>query len=192
MRLINFVKSNPNGHRDALIIGVLMAVVVLGPLLFSRSFPVYKANAHEFSVVPTAGGEFKLCIAVEGATQLYAWQGKVGFNPNVFAVVSVAAGDFLSKDTLVISSAEGYSGSELTVPGAVLVFTYDAEQGTLLVGATILGSSPGMTGDGALATVAFKMLAAEGNADLGLYGDVILISPNMVDAEGTLSAKITA
>ena len=192
MRLIHFMKDNPNGNRDALVIGLLIAVVVLGPLLFSHPFSSYKAYAHQFTVVPTAENEFKLSIGVEGAEQLYAWQGKIGFNTKAFVLTGVVAGDFLSEDTLVINSADDYVVSELNVPGAVLVFTYNAEQGTLLIGATILGESAGMTGDGELATVSFKILDAEGNADLGLYGDVILNNPSIVDAKGTLLTRIEA
>lgn len=190
-KIHRFIKENPNGNRDAFITGAFFAFVLLGPLLFCYPFGAYVHQVHAFNVTCPAGSEFSLSISIHDADDLCAWQGKIKFDPNVFVVTNVLAGNFLSDNSLVINATDGLVSNEPQSLESVLVFSTEIDSGTVLIGGSLLGNVRGKSGDGILATVVFNVaVTSTENIDLGLEGDIILLNSDMVDAKGVLSAKI--
>ncbi len=190
-RMVRFIRDNPHGNRDAFLIGAVFVFMILGPLMFVQPFTSPIAHAHSFDIVPSAGGEFNLVVGVQSVDYLYAWQGKIRYNPNVFQIKEIIAGNFLSANTLVLNSSDSIIPDAGAYPEAVMAFSCDGEQGMLFIGGTLIGDSPGKTGDGKLAVVTFEVLVApDQNADMGVSGDVILLNPDLLDAKAELSTRI--
>lgn len=190
-RISRFIKENPNGNRDAFLLGAFLAFVILSPLMFYHPLIAYAHRNHNFVAVPSGGKEFNLKIIVQGADDLYAWQGKIKFNPDVYTLTGVMAGDFLSENTLIINSTEGYTMSEAKQPGAVLVFTYDVKAGSLLIGGSLLGDTEGRSGEGILTSITFSILQPTvGYINIDLAGEIVLLSSDMKDAKGTIYTQI--
>ena len=189
-RIYRFIKENPNGNRDALIIGVLLGFLVLGPLLFAQPFFVVKAHhVHDFDLQPSLEDSFSVAINVRDAVDLYGWQGKISFDSNVLVVADVVAGDFLSSNALVVNATGGYLIDEPESPESLLFVDVD-ESGVLFMSGSLLGDVLGKSGNGRLVSVTFE-IASDATEDLtaNLEGDVILVNHNVRDAEGTLEIE---
>ena len=91
------------------------------------------------------GHTFSLNVDIANITDLYAFQFDLGFDPTILAAVSVTEGSFLPA-----------GGSTLFFPGTV-----DNVAGNVtFIADSLVGSIPGVSGGGTLASIAFDVLAS--------------------------------
>lgn len=191
-KAIHFIRDNPKGNRDAVLIIAFFALILVGvthPFIVTAHY-VHKIDAVSQISDPT----FQARISITNAVDLYSWQGKITFDPTALKVVDVAAGDFLSDETIVINSTDDISS--ISTPSSacsILIFTTDTDSrgGVLLIGGSLLGQVQGSYGEGTLATITFSVIDGEAdtvNANLG--GGIILLNTDLSDAKGTLKAEI--
>jgi hypothetical protein len=190
-KAIHFIKDNPKGNRDAVLIIAFFALLMIG---VTRPFMVTGHCVHKIdtgSIISDATFEVK--ISITNAVDLYSWQGKITYDPSILKVVDVAVGDFLSADTIVINATDEISSiSASSSVCSILIFTTDAEsEGVLLIGGSLLGKVQGSYGEGTLSTITFSVVDEEMetiNANLG--GGIILLNSDLSDAKGTLKAEV--
>ena len=189
-KIYRFVKENPNGNRDALIIGVFLAFLIAGPLLFAHPFFVVHAHrVHNFDLQPLLGDDFTVSIGVRDAVDLYGWQGKIRFDPNVLVISDVTAGDFLSSKALVVNATGGFLIKEPQSPESLLIVAIDGS-GVLSISGSLLGDVPGKSGSGRLVTITFDIASdPQENIEVNLVGDIILVNHEVRDAEGVLEIE---
>jgi hypothetical protein len=104
------------------------------------------------------GQSFSVYIKISDVTDLYGWEFKLSWNPNLLDVIDVTEGPFLKQGgdtffTKKINNTAGY----------------------ILVDCTLLGDVPGVSGDGTLASVKFYA-EEEGSTVLDLYDTILLNS----------------
>jgi len=134
-------------------------------VLFSFLLSASTGLADSISIVgpassPTVGDTFAVDVDVIGITDLYAFQFDITFNPVLLSAVSVTEGAFLPS-----------GGTTFFVPG-----TIDNVGGTVAATAdTLIGSIPGVSGDGTLAMFDFTALAP-GTSALSFANEILLDS----------------
>jgi hypothetical protein len=106
----------------------------------------------------TGGQTFFIDIKISDVGDLYGWEFKLGWNPDLLNVVNVIEGNFLKQGGLtffwpIMNNTEGY----------------------ILVDCTLLGDVPGVSGSGTLATVAFYA-ENQGESILDLYNTILINS----------------
>jgi hypothetical protein len=94
---------------------------------------------------------FTAQIMVHNVADLYAWQAAVTFDPDVLVVVDVTPGDFLNVEFPFFVWSEDSSLGE----------------GNVLLGSTLHGNVPGVSGTGTLASLEFGVIG-EGSYELQL------------------------
>jgi hypothetical protein len=121
--------------------------------------------------------DFDVPVTITGASDLYAYQFDLTFDPNVLQLLSIDEGSFL-----------GTAGSTFFIPGTIdnvlgsATFTADS----------LLGPGPGAVGSGTLATFNFQAVAGDITAlDLA---NVVLLNSNLNDigfmtAGGTVTVQ---
>lgn len=110
---------------------------------FSSAFaiPVLSISPTSMDVLP--GDAFSLNVEISDVIDLYAFQFDLTFDPALLAATAVAEGPFLLN-----------GGSTFFIPGVI-----DNLGGSIVSTAdTLLGSVPGVTGSGTLATFSFDAL----------------------------------
>jgi len=100
------------------------------------------------------GDVFTVQVMIDGASDLGAYEFKMNFNPSVVNVLDVVDGSFLG------------STGRTPIP---LVKSIDNTAGTLAFGAVSIGTDPGPSGTGTLATITLKAMGA-GSTPLDLFG----------------------
>jgi len=135
-------------------------------LLFGIFFTVAKT---ETSLSPTAtiyvnpttsrvpvGETFTIEVKISGALDIYGWEFKLKWNPNLLDLVKVAEGGFLKQrgDTFFTTKTNN------TV-------------GYVIVDCTLLGNVSGVSGNGTLATVDFKA-EVQGESILDLFETTLI------------------
>jgi hypothetical protein len=144
---------------------------IVGLLLF-MSTPMF---ADVISVVgpatnPNVGGTFEVDVKVTDITDLYAFQFDLTFDPTLLSAVSVTEGAFLPS-----------GGTTFFIPG-----TIDNVGGDVSATAdSLVGTIPGVSGDGTLVEFRFTALAA-GTSALLFANEILLDSYlNDITAETT-------
>lgn len=111
------------------------------------------------------GKSFGVNIVIHDATDLFAFQFDLSFDPRLLSATSVAEGGLLS-----------VGGPTIFFPG-----TIDNVAGRIsFTLGTLTGSLPGVNGTGALAGIEFRSRNASGIAALRL-SDIILLDSNLAD-----------
>jgi len=189
-KIHHFVKENPNGNRDALIIGVVLGFLIAGPLLFANPLFVVRAHRlHNFNLQPLPGDDFTVTISVRDAVDLYGWQGNIRFDPNVLAVLDVTAGDFLSGNAIIVNATGGFLLKEPQSAESLLIVAVD-ESGVLSIGGSLLGDVRGNSGSGRLVTITFEVVNdLQEDIEVNLVGDIILVNHKVLDAKGVLEIE---
>jgi len=190
-KAIHFIKDNPKGNRDAVVIIAFFALMMIG---ITRPFMVTAHHVHEIDTgAQVSDATFQVTLGIANAVDLYSWQGKILYDPTVLKVVDVGAGDFLSSETIVINSTDEIS-SISTPPSAcsILIFTTDTDSsGVLLIGGSLLGKVQGSYGEGTLATITFGVINEQiGTINANLGGGIILLNSDLSDAKGILTAEV--
>jgi len=105
------------------------------------------------------GRNFYIRIEIQDVIDLYGWEFKLGWNITLLDVVGVEEGTFLKA-------------------GGDTFFTFKINDtwGYLIADCTLLGSVPGVSGDGTLAIIEFRVKTS-GECTLDLY-DTILVNSN--------------
>ena len=113
------------------------------------------------------GQSFGVYIVIHGATDLFAFQFDLSFDPRLLSAISVAEGGLLSS-----------GGSTIFFPG-----TIDNVGGRIsFTLGTLTDSLPGVDGTGALTGIVFRSRNASGIATLKL-SDIILLDSNLADLD---------
>lgn len=142
-----FVRENMAGKSSTFILIGLIAFAMASN--FTMSLASSRSNLLTFK------------IKISGAVDLYAWQTKVVFDPNILTVVDIEQGDFLSSKALTVNS------TIINIPppeeinkfegDSIFVFNSRIGYGAILVGESRIGDVPGVSGDGTLATITFSI-----------------------------------
>jgi cohesin domain-containing protein/PEP-CTERM motif-containing protein len=124
----------------------------------------------------TVGSTITVDVTITGATDLYAFQLDLGFDPSVLAATSVTEGSFLTG-----------AGSTIFFPG-----TIDNVLGSMSNNAdTLVAAIPGVTGDGILLAIQFSVIGT-GTSSLTPENLLLLDSNfNLLNAS-SVDATITA
>ena len=152
------------------IVGVLLASLFSSSTWADPVLSVFPAT----STVST-GNAITLDINITGASDLYAFQFDLNFNPSFVSAVSVAEGPLLTS-----------GGSTFFIPG-----TIDNVGGTVAATADSLETAiPGVTGDGILAVLTLQGVAT-GTSSID-FANVILLDSNLDSLNfTTLSGGVT-
>jgi len=110
------------------------------------------------TITAVFGQTFLIDIKISDVSDLYGWEFKLGWNPDLLNVISVTQGNFLKQGGLtffwsIMNNTEGY----------------------ILVDCTLLGNVPGVSGSGTLATVKFYA-ENQGESILDLYNTTLINS----------------
>src|SRR5947209_979880 len=142
----------------------IAAVLLLTPLLSAGT--VLSAG----SATVSTGDVFTVPVSITGASDVFAFQFDLAFDPAVLQLQSISEGGFL-----------GTAGSTVFVPGSI-----DNTAGTATATAdSLTGTGPGASGSGTLADFTFQAIAT-GTSALTLSG-VILLDSSLNDIPFTTS-----
>lgn len=147
----------------------VLQVLALGSFLIA---PVLNADVMSVgSATESLASNFDIPVTISGATDLYAFQFDLSFDPEILQLQSVTEGPFLPS-----------GGSTFFVPG-----TIDNVAGTATFNAdTLIGSIPGVVGDG---TITFLNFTAVGNGTSALnLANVILLDSNLNELSFTTTS----
>jgi hypothetical protein len=138
--------SDMNMLRERAIITLLVSI-----LLFTCYSATIAALGTTMQVKPSAatakmGQAFSINITMDQVAGLTAWEFTIYYSNALLKCIDAAEGPFLN------SSGDTYFLKYLTD-------VYNATHGRLMVGCTLLGMVPGVSGSGVLATVTFKAKA---------------------------------
>ncbi|MDI6904741.1 MAG: cohesin domain-containing protein [Candidatus Bathyarchaeia archaeon] len=108
--------------------------------------------------IVAVGQTFIVEIKIYEVSDLYGWEFRLRWNPNLLDVVDVTEGNFLKQggDTFFAKKANNTAGN-------------------ILVDCTLLGNVPGVSGNGTLATVEFYA-EVQGESILDLYETTLISS----------------
>ena len=147
---------------------ILSAILFLFITIVFVPLPVLADNA-VVSVQPPVsnpgvGSSFDVFVNISSVKDLYAFQFDVGFNPSVISALTVTEGAFLPN-----------GGTTSFIPGSI-----DNIGGLITNNADILlGSIPGVSGDGPLLEISFQALTA--GVSLISLSNIILLDSNSDD-----------
>jgi len=121
---------------------------------------------------------FTVNVNIENVVDLFSYETKLGYDPNVLEVADIEEGSFIKDQT--------------TSPSGTFFLTI-IEDGFVHVACLTIGKYPGVSGSGTLFTVTFNVVKA-GTSPLHLY-DSILLDSNVTEmphdtADGTVQATI--
>ncbi len=106
---------------------------------------------------------------ISNASDVYAWQLYVRWNPSILKFVTLTSGGFLNKDEQVniTQIPDQWVDIQLSLSkvepnsGALRVYRlYENESGRLLIGETRLGPHAGISGKGTLCSVVFQVMSS--------------------------------
>jgi len=192
-KVVRFIKENPDGNRDSLMIVSVFAFLIISSVL-TNTLIVRANRVHNLNTdYQIADATFEVKIGISNAANLYAWQGKITYDPTILRVVNVASGDFLSSEAIVINATgQVYSPDTSCSACSLLIFATDASkfEGTLLIGGSLMGETQGSYGAGTLATVTFSVINEMEATNVNLRGGIILLKPDLSDADGILKIEL--
>jgi len=137
---------------------IIFSISILTELSTSATTTVY---VYPSSTTVTLSQTFFVDIRISAVSDLYGWEFKLKWDPNLLDVVDVTEGPFLKQGgstffTRTINNTIGY----------------------ILVDCTLLGSVPGVSGNGTLASVKFYA-EKEGSSVLDLYDTKLVNSQEL-------------
>jgi hypothetical protein len=129
-------------------------------LIYAPPGPVISTSPEE--VIANPGDTFTVDINIAAVTDLYAWEIRLSWKPDLLDFVSVAKGPFLGQGGMTFFAS-----------------TVDQAAGEALFGETLVGGIPGVSGSGLLATVTFRAEEA-GKCDLH-FAETALVDSTLTD-----------
>jgi len=154
----------PDPSHTKRLLPFLVVIILFSSTLTMRvtAFPQTTICVDPLKVIAKPGEVFSVDINISDVTNLYAYGLKLGFEPymNIISVFNVSEGDFLKNggDTIFAKKIDNF-------------------RGYVDVGCTLLGSIPGVDGNGTLVTIKFTVHDI-GDSILDLY-DTNLLDSNM-------------
>jgi general secretion pathway protein D len=141
---------------------IIIAVVISAYFLINRTNSETTVFVEPETVQQSVGQDFTVNITISHVAHLYAWECEIGWNPLVLDLVDVTEGTFLKN-------------------GGLTFFTYvtNATTGNSLIDCTLMGSAPGVDGQGVLASVQFRVKIG-GTCDLDLRETQLIGSNDQV------------
>lgn len=123
-------------------------------------------KASPSNVAATVGTNITIRFMISDATDVYAWQLYVRWNPSVLKFVTLASGDFLNKDedVEITRIPDEYVNIQISLSkkendtGAMRVYRHYIEESKMLIGETRLGPYSGISGNGTLCSVVFEVV----------------------------------
>jgi len=197
------------GKRKALGILVFLVTLLTLPVFFSpglagmvgRLFSGNTGESASTSSTPTVfvdpakiidvnlqaskGSKFTVRLNVSSVTNLFAWQVNVTWNPSLFRVNKIIAGDFLSRTTSAnktSSSSRYYGGLGFVINVTDNTKGYVATSESILEDA-LPGSVPGISGGGALVSIEFLVIGY-GSTDLTIKLSGSPLGTTLLDSNG--------
>jgi len=169
------------GWNKLIILGALLSVMLIISVVFSsgvvdvltlpsggspESSPLSSSTPEVF-VDPSAiikdylndpdyqiGDTFQVDVNVTEVTDLFSWQINVSCNPSILNVSNIIAGEFLNRVT-----PPNYTTSSAAPNGLGFVINVtDNAMGYTVMGESILGGVPGVSGNGTLVTIVFGIV----------------------------------
>jgi hypothetical protein len=140
----------------------ILSVIVSINALVSPSFQeatVAALRISPSSITEEAGQSFIIHVTISNVSDLYGWEFRLAWNSSLLEATSVLEGAFLK------------AGGETFFPGPIVNNT----AGHMLVDCTLLGSIPGVSGNGVLAVITF-FVENLGECLLDLYGTILINS----------------
>jgi len=123
------------------------------------------------------GSTFVVVVDITGATDLFAYELDLSFDPTVLEATSVSEGSFLDG---------GVPGSTFFVPG-----TIDNTGGTITFNSdSLIGPIPGIAGDGTLLAFDFTALNA-GTSALTIENELLVDSGGNIISDTTTPGSVT-
>jgi len=149
---------------------MLFSASVLTELSISASATVF---VYPSSNTVAVGQTFFIDVKISAVVDLYGWEFKLRWDPNLLDVVDVIEGPFLKQ------------GGETFFTKSI----YNAE-GYILVDCTLLGNVPGVSGDGTLASVKFYAEKV-GSSVLDLYDTKLVNSQELPITHSANDGSVT-
>lgn len=119
------------------------------------------------------GQTFTIDIKISAVSDLYGWEFRLGWDPNLLDVVDVLEGGFLKSG--------GSTFFDKKMNNTV---------GYILVDCTLLGMVSGVNGDGTLASVGFYA-EKEGTTNLDLYDTILIDSSEQAISHAVVDGSVT-
>jgi hypothetical protein len=148
---------------------MLMVLMIAFPVMINKGFAqtttmfVDPANVQDIAV----GNTFVITLKVADVQNLFTWQAMILFNPGLLNCTSAT-----------IPADNIFAGKPVMPVDPII----DNSGGSVLIGATLLGAGPGVTGIGKLCQIEFRVLGL-GNSSLSYslpYGaDTFLLDPDL-------------
>jgi len=128
--------------KKKIIIGIscaifLILVITSAYIIFYLKKPTTTLYIDPQTIKGTMGQVFMVNISVSEVADLYGWQIKLEWNPQILELINVTEGNFLK------SHGQTYFGQKIN------------ETGYLVLDCTLIGNLPGASGSGTLAMVQF-------------------------------------
>jgi hypothetical protein len=160
-----------------LIVGISSAVIFVLIIVFIFLFYFKMENKATLYITPqnvkgAVGQLITVNISISNVGDLYGWQIRLEWNPQILDFSSVSEGDFLKKH------------------GQTFFSQVVNETGYLILDCTLVGDSPGVSGSGTLATVEFYVKEA-GTSQLRLSETVLVNSSEDLIPHTTKNGQFT-
>jgi hypothetical protein len=112
---------------------------------------------------PIALGNLTVTLDISNVNDLYAWQALIVYNSSSLKVVEILPGDFVGTEYPSLNSTD--------ISNGILLSATDIGDDVLLLGGTLLGSTPGKNGNGSLATIIFEYFVEEPQEPILVFDD---------------------
>ena len=172
-RSFQFSRKNMMLTLLILCMGILLAQAY-GQYMFAPSPPLPPP-------LPTITETFEVNIMIYDVTDLWSWEARVVFDPNVLIVTNVVEGPFLEENggnalfmaaTKIVKGIFS-DGTLSTDDPLTYIMNDEAYSNSVLLGGTLTRGAQGVSGRGVLATVTFGVIE-EGSRNLKIEDDLAL------------------
>jgi hypothetical protein len=136
---------------------ILILVITSAYIIFYLKKPTTMLYIYPQAIKGTIGQVFTVNISVSEVADLYGWQTKLEWNPQILEVVNVTEGNFLK------NHGSTYFNEKFN------------ETGYLLLDCTLIGDLPGARGSGILTTIQFSVKGS-GSCNLQLSETTLINS----------------
>jgi hypothetical protein len=136
---------------------ILILVITSAYIIFYLKKPTTTVYIDPQTIKGTMGQVFMVNISISEVVNLYGWQTKLEWNPQILEVVNVTEGSFLK------NHGSTYFNEKFN------------ETGYLLLDCTLIGDLPGASGSGVLATIQFSVKGS-GSCNLQLSETTLINS----------------
>jgi len=151
--------------KNLTILAIMMLLLLTLTSIFPASFkPLTLAQETRLYVDPASllgleiGNTFQINITISNVIDLYAWQFSLYYLNDILNATNIVEGPFL----------KAHPDTDETIFSAyIFTDTYNATHGLILAASTLSGVHGGVSGNGVLATITFKVMA-EGDSPLSL------------------------